>query len=398
MKSIFLSYVAFWFASGSLFGCQKSKYHEFEKVDAVIEAAIADGAFPSAVVGVLRENKILFHKAYGKLTYEKNSPKTTLSTIYDLASLTKALATTLSLMKLYEEGQFRLTDKVSRYLPELKGNHKEEITIRNLLLHNAGFVPFRPFIRTCFSPDDVMRAIYQDSLCYPTGTKTIYSDIDFILLGELVHRLSGKPLDEYFHENFAKPLGLESTFFLPPDSLRYRIAPTEIDTTWHLPRARPLVHDPNAALLGGVAGHAGLFSTSGDILRLMSMVMNGGKFNGKEILKPEIVWLFTKRDTVLRQRALGWDMKSPGAHSSAGKYFSLATFGHLGFTGTSVWVDPARSLCVVFLTNRVYPSASNKRIRAIRPKLHDAVIESIEPNAQPDTSFAAPDTSHAASQ
>lgn len=394
MKRIFLTYFFFWFASGSLFGCEPAKREKFENVDEVIESAIADSAFPSAVVGVLQGNKVVFHNAYGRLTYEESSPKTTLNTIYDLASLTKALATTLSLMKLYEEGKFRLTDKASRYLPELKGYGKEQITIRHLLLHTAGFVPFRPFIRTCFFPKDVMQSIYHDSLRYTPGTKTIYSDIDFILLGELVKRISARPLDEYFHENFVKPLGLRATFFLPPDSLRYRIAPTEHDTTWSLPRARPLVHDPNAALLGGVAGHAGLFSTSGDILRLMSMVMNGGKFNGKDILQPEIVWLFTKRDTVLRKRALGWDMKSPGGRSSAGRYFSLFTFGHLGFTGTSVWVDPTRSLCVVFLTNRVYPNALNKQIRRVRSVLHDAVIQSLEPNAHPDTSFVKSDSAH----
>lgn len=350
----------------------------FEKVRHVVTDAIEDKAFPSAVVAIMQHNRILFHEAFGRLTYEPSSPKADTTTIYDLASVTKVLATTLSLMKLYDEGKLKLDDPVTKYIPEFGSNGKGHITLRNLCLHNAGLIEFRHYYETCKTPEAVMQAIYNDSLIYPTGTRTVYSDLDFILLGEVVRRITGQRLDQYFEATFRKPLGLTSTCFCPPDSLLSRIAPTEADPNWHFPQKRPLVHDPNAALLGGVAGHAGLFSTSGDILKLMKMVMAGGTANGKRFLKKETVKLFTARDSVLGQRALGWDIKTGGEKASVGKYFSRKSYGHLGYTGTSVWVDPTRDLCVVFLTNRVYPTSSNIKIRSVRRLLHNAVIESLE--------------------
>lgn len=350
----------------------------FEKVRHVITDAIDDKTFPSAVVAVMQRDRILFHEAFGRLTYDPSSPKTDTATIYDLASVTKVLATTLSLMRLYDEGKIKLDDPVIKYIPEFGVNGKEQITLQNLCLHNAGLVEYRHYSETCKTPEAVMAAIYSDTLIYPTGTRTVYSDLDFILLGEVVHRITGQRLDQYYEVTFRKPLGLISTFFCPPDSLLSRIAPTEADPNWLFPQKRPLVHDPNAALLGGVAGHAGLFSTSGDILKLMKMVMAGGTANGKRFLKKETIKLFTTRDPVLGQRALGWDVKTGGEKASVGKYFSQKSYGHLGFTGTSVWVDPTRDLCVVFLTNRVYPTSANIKIRSVRRLLHNAVIESIE--------------------
>ncbi|NTW50187.1 MAG: serine hydrolase, partial [Chlorobiales bacterium] len=305
---------------------------QFEKVRTVISDAIEDNAFPSAVVAVMQHNRVIFHEAFGQLTYDPSSPKTDTTTIYDLASVTKVLATTLSLMRLYDEGKINPDDPVIKFIPEFGVNGKERLTLRNLFLHNGGLVEFRKYIGTCKTPEAVMQAIYSDTLVYPTGTRTVYSDLDFILLGEVIYRMTGKRLDRYFDEMFAKPLGLTSTFFCPPDAQLSRIAPTEADTNWHLPQKRPLVHDPNAALLQGVAGHAGLFSTSGDILKVMKMVMAGGCANGKRFLKKETIRIFTTRDPVLGQRALGWDIKSGGEKASAGKYFSLKSYGHLGFT------------------------------------------------------------------
>jgi len=350
----------------------------FEKVRKTIEAAIKDSAFPSAVVAVMQNGRVLFHEAFGRLTYDTLSARTDTNTIYDLASVTKVLATTLCLMRLYDEGKFRLTDSVKTFIPEFGNRGKEKILIRNLLIHDSGLIAFRRYSQFFPSAEAALRHIYNDTLIKPVGDSTIYSDLNFILLGEIIRRITGKPLNEYFEETFAKPLGLQHTFFAPPDSLRYRIAPTEVDCTWKLPFARPLVHDPTAALFGGVSGHAGLFSTASDILSLMQVMMNGGSFGGHTFFKKETVALFTQRDSVHRARALGWDVRDGGEKASTGKYFSMQSYGHLGYTGTSVWVDPTRQLCVVFLTNRVYPTSANNKIRAVRRLLHDAVIESLD--------------------
>ncbi len=350
----------------------------FEKVRKTVEGAIKDSAFPSAVVAVMQNGRVLFHEAFGRLTYDTLSARTDTNTIYDLASVTKVLATTLCLMRLYDEGKIRLTDSVKTFIPEFGNRGKEKILIRNLLIHDSGLIPFRRYSQFCPSADSALRHIYNDTLIKPVGDSTIYSDLNFILLGEIIRRITGKPLNDYFQETFAQPLGLRHTLFAPPDSLRYRIAPTEVDCTWKLPFARPLVHDPTAALSGGVSGHAGLFSTASDILALMQVVMNGGSFGGRTFFKKETVELFTLRDSVHRVRALGWDVRDTGEKASTGKYFSMQSYGHLGYTGTSVWVDPTRQLCVVFLTNRVYPTSANNKIRAVRRLLHDAVIESLD--------------------
>ncbi|MFN3385863.1 MAG: serine hydrolase domain-containing protein [Candidatus Thermochlorobacter sp.] len=357
----------------------------FEKVRRVISDAIKDSAFPSAVVAVMQNDRLVFHEAFGHLTYDTLSARTDTNTIYDLASVTKVLATTLSVMRLYDDGQLSLTDPVAKFIPEFANRGKEQILLRNLLIHDSGLIAFRRYSQFCPNADSALKHIFNDTLIRRTGDSTIYSDLNFILLGEIVRRITHKRLDEYFYETFARPLGLQNTFFNPPDSVLYRIAPTEVDCTWKLPFKRPLVHDPTSALFGGVAGHAGLFSTASDILTIMKMLMHGGSLYGKTFLKPETVQRFTTRDSVHRVRALGWDVRDAGEKASTGKYFSMQSYGHLGFTGTSVWVDPTRTLCVVFLTNRVYPTSANNKIRAVRRQLHDAVIESLEELAEKKT-------------
>lgn len=357
----------------------------FDKVRKVVTDAIQDSAFPSAVVAVMQSDRVLFHEAFGHLTYDTLSPRADTSTIYDLASVTKVLATTLCVMRLYDEGKLALSDPVSKFIPEFANRGKENILLRNLLIHDSGLIPFRRYSQFCPSADSALRHIFNDTLIRRTGDSTIYSDLNFILLGEIVQRLTGQRLDEYFYQTFARPLGLRHTFFNPPDSVLYRVAPTEVDCTWKLPFKRPLVHDPTAALFGGVAGHAGLFSTTSDILTIMRMVMNGGSLNGRTFIKPETIRLFTTRDSVHRVRALGWDVRTASENTSTGKYFSMQSYGHLGFTGTSVWVDPTRNLCVVFLTNRVYPTSANNKIRTVRRLLHDAVIESLDELAEKKT-------------
>ena len=222
-----------------------------------------------------------------------------------------------------------------------------------------------------------MDEIYNDSLIYPTGTKMVYSDLNFILMGKIIEKVTGTTLDKFCEKNIFKPLGMNSTMFNPPDSLVYRIAPTEYDSYWRHRQIWGTVHDETSQLLGGVAGHAGLFSTAGDLAKLLQMLLNKGTYNGKRYIKASTIEMFVKKQSDLSSRALGWDTKSYG-HSSAGNLFSTISYGHTGFTGTSAWTDPTRNLFVVLLTNRVYPTRKNLKILKVRPMVHNAVIEALE--------------------
>lgn len=350
---------------------------DFAKTRAVVEAAINQKAFPSATLLVWKDGKILFHESFGRLTYDPASRKTDALTLYDLASLTKPLAVTLSLMKFHSEGKIRLDDSLKTFLPETANGGKENLTLKDLLLHQSGLIAFRRYYDCCSTETQVLSRIYGDTLIRRIGDTTIYSDLNFVLLGKVVEAISGKRLDEHFAETFAKPLGLKNIMFNPPDSLAYRIAPTEADSRWRFSFPRPKVHDPTAASLGGVSGNAGLFGNASDILRLLLPLLNGGSLDSLRFFSPETIELFTTRDPKHKLRALGWDMRTNGEKTSTGKYFSMETFGHTGFTGTSAWIDKRRNLCVIFLTNRVYPTSENRQILAVRRALHDAVMEDL---------------------
>jgi len=319
---------------------------------------------------------VVFHRAFGHLGYGPAAPADT-TTIYDLASLTKAVATTGIVMQLVERDSLDLDAPVSRYFPAFGTHGKERVTVRNLMLHNSGLRAHTLFCRSCGTPEEVFGAIAGDSLLSAPGSKTLYSDLGFITLGRIVETITGKSLASNFRQRFSLPLGMQSTMFTPPAPYLNRIAPTEQDTTWHFGTKRPLVHDQNAALLGGIAGHAGLFSTTGDLVTYVRMLMQGGTYNGKQYFRPETVRMFTTR-TGHNSRALGWDLRSPEGGSSAGSLFSVSSWGHLGFTGTSIWVDPEKDLAVIMLSNRVNPTSANIRIRTFRPLLHDTVVRCIE--------------------
>ncbi len=351
---------------------------DFSRTRAVIESSIRNGAFPSATILVWKDGNVLLHESFGRLTYEQTARQTDTLTLYDLASLTKPLAVTLSLMKFHSEGKIRLTDSLKTFLPQTANGGKEHLTIRDLLLHQSGLIAFRRYYDCCSTETQVLSRIYNDTLIRRIGETTIYSDLNFVLLGKVVEAISGKRLDEHFVETFARPLGLKHVMFSPPDSLSYRIAPTEVDTHWKFSFPRPKVHDPTAAMLRGVSGNAGLFGNASDILRLVLPLLNGGKVDSLHFFTPETIALFTTRDPKHKLRALGWDMRTNSEKTSTGKYFSMSTFGHTGFTGTSLWIDPSRNLCVIFLTNRVYPTASNRQILSVRRALHEAIIEDLE--------------------
>nr|BCX00601.1 MAG: beta-N-acetylhexosaminidase [Bacteroidota bacterium] len=357
-----------------------------EQVDRVLRRAIRDRVFPGAAVAVVRNGVLAYLKGFGSLTYESETAVTP-QTLFDLASLTKVVATTSALMKLYEEGRLGLDDPVSRYLPEFDRKGKGRVTIRQLLLHTGGLRAFRPFYQDSLfrqlPPEEqaafVWRFILEDSLQYEPGTRTVYSDFGFIVLGKLIERITGKRLDEYVTETFFRPLGLRRTVFRPLEHgfQPEEIAPTEEDRYWRHRLVHGTVHDETADALGGVAGHAGLFSTARDLAVFAQMLLNGGWYGGQSLLRPETIRLFTRRASPSSTRALGWDTRNAEGYSSAGTRMSERAFGHTGFTGTSLWIDPDRNLAVILLTNRVYPTRENPRIAQVRAAVADAVVEAI---------------------
>ena len=350
-------------------------------VDNFVRRAIQDSSFPGAVLLVEQNGKIIHEKAFGHYMYDLKSGKVALNSIYDLASCTKVVATTTATMICYDRGLIKLDDKVAKYFPQFAVHGKENVTIRNLLLHDSGLRPdiksFQAYDSVSDKVDAVMNEIFQDSLIYPTGTKMVYSDLNFILLGKIIEKVTGESLDKFCKEYIFKPLNMNSTMFNPPKNLIFRIAPTEIDNYWRHRLIRGEVHDETSALLGGVAGHAGLFSDAGDIAKLLQMLLQKGNYKGRQIIKSKTVELFVKKQSEFSSRALGWDTKSPQG-SSAGSLFSDLSYGHTGFTGTSMWTDPVRKLFVIFLTNRVFPTRNNLKILKVRPLLHDEVIRAVD--------------------
>lgn len=347
------------------------------RLDAIMQKAISDSAFPGGELLISKDGAVVYSKQFGSLEYNAASPRVNNATMYDLASVTKVVATTSALMRLYEEGKFALDDSVVKTIPEFGNHGKEKITIRNLLLHNAGLPPFKRLYMTCTSPQQALDSVYQTEMIYRTGDSTIYSDFDFILLGKIVERVSGAALNDYVDSVFFEPLGMTRTMFRPPESLFGNIAPTEFDSVYRKQLVRGVVHDENAYLLGGVSGHAGLFSNAQDLAVFMQMLMNGGSYGGRRYLKPETISLFTTKQDQKSTRALGWDTKTVKGYSTAGSLFSERSFGHTGFTGTSIWADPDRRIVSILLTNRVYPTRANNKLVQVRPKVHDAIIRAL---------------------
>jgi CubicO group peptidase (beta-lactamase class C family) len=328
---------------------------------------------------VVKDGRIVYDKCFGSLEYAPESPIVDKETMFDLASLTKVIATTTAIMRLYDDKLLTLDDTVAKYIPEFGNHGKEKITLRNLLLHNSGLPAYKQFYLTCKSPLEMLDSIYLTATVYPTGDSVLYSDLGFIMLGKVVEKITGITLDRYLDSLFYKPLYMLRTMYNPTESFSENIAPTEWDSVFRKKLIRGVVHDENAYLLGGVSGHAGLFSTSSDLAIFMQMLMNGGSYRGKRYLNPETIRLFTTSTDSKNERVLGWDMQAMNGYSSAGKLFGPASFGHTGFTGTSIWVEPEKKIFVILLTNRVNPIRSNNKIRQIRPKVHDAVMGSLEP-------------------
>ncbi|MBI5474242.1 MAG: serine hydrolase [Ignavibacteriae bacterium] len=345
------------------------------RLDSIMHNALADSTFPAAQLCVIKDNFIVYNKAFGRYTYDVNAPQTNLQTMFDMASLTKVVATTSAVMKLCDEKKLSLDDKVSKFVPAFAKGTKSNITIRHLMLHNSGLPPFRQLWKFVPEAKDAIDSVYATSLVANPGDTTIYSDLGFITLGKIIENVSGMRLNEYVSRNFFQPLGMTRTMFLPFD-FKDQCAPTEFDSLWRKHLVQGIVHDENADFLGGVSGHAGLFSTASDVAIFMQMLLNGGDYDGRSYLESSTVTMFTKRQSERSTRALGWDTKSAKG-ASAGNLFSPNSFGHTGFTGTSIWVDPERNLAVILVTNRVHPMRANTKIFKIRPAVADAVIEAL---------------------
>ncbi|MES1244843.1 MAG: serine hydrolase domain-containing protein [Acidobacteriota bacterium] len=344
----------------------------FAEVDRLLETYRERGAFPGGVLAVGDRNGLIHLHPFGRLSYAPDARPVEAGTLYDLASLTKAVATTTMAMILMDERRLDLDRPVHDFLPAFQGPGKEEVTVRHLLTHSSGLEATAPLFREIRGKAAYVERIAAMDLVYPPGSKSVYSDLGVILLGDVLERAAHRPLDVFVRERVFLPLGMKHTGFRPPRPLWSRIAPTEHDP-WRGRMIQGEVHDENAFAMGGVAPHAGLFSTAGDLARFARMLLDGGR----PIVSSQTLELFTKKAGIPdSDRALGWDTKSAEG-SSAGTLFSPDSFGHTGFTGTSIWIDPERSLFVILLTNRVYPTRENNLIREVRPAVADAVVRAL---------------------
>ena len=367
---------------------------------AAIEQGIAAGAFPGAVLLIGRGDEILFHEAFGHRSLEPSKTPMTKDIVFDVSSLTKALVTTTAIMLLVRQGKVRLEDRVTRFLQNFGVHGKTHVEIHHLLSHCSGLPAWRPFFKEVAKAEKkgttrfsglrgirmmVFEAIHREKPEYTVGSKSVYSDLGFLLLGELVELLTHQTLDKFCQDRIFRPLGLQTTGFIDLDRLRAQklvpvadlIAPTE-RCAWRGKVLCGEVHDDNAYAIGGVAGHAGVFTNARDIHTIVSRLAKCAA-DEDDFLPGSIVREFWQRDATVPDTtwAHGWDTPSR-AGSMAGNRASTNTVGHLGFTGTSVWLDRDRGAHVVFLTNRVHPRRDNERIKTVRPAVHDAVWEALD--------------------
>jgi SSS family transporter len=345
---------------------------EFRQIDRIVEGAIAAKKFPGAVVIAGHNGRIIFHKAYGNASLTPAPEPMTEDTIFDLASLTKVLATAPAIMQLYEQGRFQLNDPVAQYLPQFAANGKQDITIRQLLTHYSGLPPDVSLDDPWEGKEEGLRRAFAATPVTAPGVQFRYSDINFIVLGALVEKLSGLTLDQYQQRYLAQPLGVEHMRFLPPESWRSHIAPTQYD---HGVMLRGVVHDPTSRRMGGVAGHAGLFSTAGDVAiyaqNLLDRLAGRPSHFPLQQLTLEKMTAPAQPATGTALRGLGWDIDSPFS-SNRGELFPVGSFGHTGFTGTSLWMDPTSDTYVVFMSNAVYPNGPTG-INSIRGAVANAI-------------------------
>jgi uncharacterized protein YbbC (DUF1343 family)/CubicO group peptidase (beta-lactamase class C family) len=356
------------------------RVEQLDSIDSAVEEAIQAEKCPGAVVLIGHEGRIVYRKAFGHRALAPEKLPMTLDTIFDLASLTKVVATTTAVMQLVEQGKIRLEDPVTEYWPEFEAHGKATITVQELLTHYSGLRPDLDLEPPWSGYDTAMAMIVAEEPIAPPGTRFIYSDINFETLGELVRRVSGQTLDVYSAEHIFKPLGMKDTGFNPPPEVHDRIAPTQFKEGTSGEMLWGKVHDPTSYNMGGVAGHAGAFSTADDLAIFAEMLLNGGERQGVRILSPLSVEKMTRPETPpekMALRGLGWDVDSPYT-SNRGELFPLGSFGHTGFTGTSLWIDPITQTYVVFLSNRVHPDGKGD-VTSVRARIATAVAAALGP-------------------
>ncbi len=350
---------------------------KFQRAFAVLQAGIEQRAFPGASVAVAHQGKLVALKGLGRFTYDSDSTEVRAQTVYDLASLTKVLAATAACMRLYDRAKFRLEQRIVEVLPEFAGSdpRRSQITFRMLLAHSSGLPAYVKLFQTAKSRDELLAQAFQVALVSDPGARAQYSDMGFILLGVALERTAGEHLDAFCRREIFRPLNLVSLgFHSAAEALEARVAPTEDDTRFRRRVIQAEVNDENAWVMGGVAGHAGCFGDSESVATFAQCLLNGGA----PLFLTHTVEFFTRRESAPAgtSRTLGWDTPSPPSQS--GQYFSPKSYGHLGYTGTSLWIDPERQLSVTLLTNRTWPDRSSQAIKEIRPAFHDVVVEAID--------------------
>ena len=348
---------------------------QFQRAFNVLRSGIDQRAFPGATVAVTHQGKLIAHKAIGKRTYGGCSRPVKTYTIYDLASVTKVVATTTVCMILRDRGQFNLDQPLVDLLPSFAGDdpRRRLVTLRMLLSHSSGLPAYVKLFLTAHNKEELLPQALQVPLSTEPGTRAEYSDIGFILLGEALERITGEPLDKFCKREIFQPLELMMMFNPPRHPYKAWIPPTEDDRTFRRRLIRGEVNDENAFVMGGVAGHAGCFSTALDVSIFAQCMLQ----DGSPLVKKETLEIFTLRQDSPpgTSRALGWD--TPSQPSQSGRYFSSRSYGHLGYTGTSLWIDPDRRLSVTLLTNRTWPDRGSQSIKQFRPAFHDAIIEAL---------------------
>ena len=377
-------------------------------IDTIAEEAIREKATPGAVVMVVKDGTVIFNKSYGTHTYDGNKA-TLITDIFDLASITKVSATTMAVMRLIEQDKLKLDTNVGAYIPKARKTNKNDILVREVMLHQAGFIPFIPFYRdikpTDYSRDSsaaypvkaadnyFMRKGYFESVMWPqmlnsplqSRGKYVYSDLSMYFMKEIVERLSGRHLENYVQEEFYNPLGMKTAGFNPRNRfLKDQIIPTENDLIFRKTLLHGYVHDQGAAMVGGVSGHAGLFSSANDLAIEFQMILNGGSYGGAQYFQPETIKNFTSKQSLVSRRGLGFDRYDPDSkYGYPSKLASTETYGHTGYTGTCVWVDPKSKLIYIFLSNRVHPSVSEKLGQLnIRSRIQDVIYEAVQKGNQ----------------
>lgn len=368
---------------------QDTTAYPWDSLARFLEQSVAGRAFPGAVVAVGRHDTVLYLHAFGHLDYEHGRPVMT-RTVYDLASLTKVIGLTTAMMQLVEEDKVGLDTPAVRYVPAF---HDSTVTVRQLLTHTSGLPAWKPFWQRVHSREEMFALVNAEPLEQPPGTKMVYSDLGAMVMTQIVEHVSGERLDRYLQIHLFRPLGMRDTRYLPPASWRSRIAPTEMDTAYRHRLIRGEVHDENAASMGGISGHAGVFSTGPDLARFAQLLLRTLRGESSSLrartrtprgvievhlpggfVDSATVAMFTRaQDPSISSRALGWDTPSKG--SSAGDDLSPHAFGHTGFTGTSIWIDPAKDLFIILLTNRVHPTRENDQILRVRPRVANLAAE-----------------------